>query len=287
MRKKLLFLGLSFALLGGVVLFEYMQFYDSKLHVIFCDVGQGDAILIKTPENKYILVDSGPDRRVLDCLSRHMPFWQRNIELMLLTHPHADHFFGMFFLFERFHIKAFATENLDNKVASYQEFLRLIEEKQIPKRTVFAGDKLLLGDLILTIVAPSEDYLTQTSPGGMIGESKEFASLITHVQYGNFDVLLTGDSQANGLKNGFANVSEQIDVLQSPHHGSATGLDTDVLQAIHPSLAVVSVGAQNRYGHPSPKTLDLLQAQKIPFLRTDQAGDVEIISDGSSWNVKQ
>ena len=285
MRKIVFFIGLILLLLGGVGVFQYIVFDDSKLHVIFCDVGQGDAILIKTPSNKYILVDAGPDRSVLNCLSRHMPFWQRTIDLMLLTHPHADHFFGMFFLLQRYTFDAFATEDLNNKVASYQEFLRQLAEKQVPKKTVFAGDEWQLGNVNLTIVAPSHDYLTQTSPGGMIGESKEFASLITHVHYGTFDLLLTGDSQANGLKNGVANVSEQIDVLQSPHHGSGTGLDADVLQSIQPSLAVISVGAQNRYGHPSPKTLDLFHTQNIPFLRTDQDGDVEIVSDGNTWSV--
>src|SRR6266496_901047 len=102
--KYLVLICLTVIALASLLTYQYFTFNDGKLHLIFCDVGQGDAILIKTPSDKYILIDGGPDRAVVDCLSRHMPFWKRNIDLMLLTHPHADHFFGMFYILERYNV---------------------------------------------------------------------------------------------------------------------------------------------------------------------------------------
>ncbi|MGH7203287.1 MAG: ComEC/Rec2 family competence protein [Candidatus Levyibacteriota bacterium] len=271
---------------AGVAGYQYSHFHDGKLHVIFCDVGQGDAILIVTPTNKHILNDGGPDQKVMDCLARHMPFWENSIDLMILTHPHADHFFGMFEVLQKYQVKAFATEDLMNKTRGYEEFLKLLSQKQVPQRRVYAGDKWRVGQVSLHIVGPTEEYLSQTSPGGTIGESKEFASVITEISYGSFNVLLTGDSQASGLDNALNNINSNLIVLQSPHHGSTTGLNASVLQALAPQVAVISVGAHNKYGHPSPQTLDLYKTYGIPYHRTDQEGDVEIVSDGKSWQIK-
>ncbi len=271
-------------LFGAVVVYQFLYFNDGKLHVVFCNVGQGDGILIKTPSNKYILIDGGPDRGVTTCLGRHMPFWNRKIDLVVLTHPHADHFFGIFYVLERYSVGTFATEDLKNKTTSYEELLRLVEKKKILQKRVLAGDKWRVGEVTVSIIGPTKEYLQQTSPGGTIGESREFASLITLVQYSEVDVLLTGDSQAQGLKEAIKDLSEAIDILQAPHHGSGTGLDAGLLKKLRPNLAVISVG-QNNYGHPNKKILDLFKVHDVTVLQTDQVGDVEIVSDGNKWSV--
>ncbi|MGI8419552.1 MAG: ComEC/Rec2 family competence protein [Candidatus Levyibacteriota bacterium] len=286
MKKLVLIILVTIIALVSVSVYEYFHFYDGKLHVIFCNVGQGDAILIVTPTNKHILNDGGPDQKVMDCLSRHMPFWEQRIDLMILTHPHADHFFGMFDVLRKYQVKAFATEDLLNKTQGYQELLKRLAQKQVPQVRVFAGDSWHVGQVRLQVVGPTEAYLNQTSPGGTIGESKEFASVITEVSYGSFSALLTGDSQASGLDNVLNNINTNLTVLQSPHHGSATGLNAAVLQSLAPRVAVISVGAHNRYGHPSPQILDLYKSFDIPYHRTDQEGDVEIVSDGNTWKIK-
>jgi competence protein ComEC len=286
MKKYVVIIGCIGLLLAAIAGYQYFHFHDGKLHVIFCDVGQGDAILIVTPNNKYILNDAGPDQKAMDCLARHMPFWEQTIDLMILTHPHADHFFGMFDILQKYQVKAFATEDLTNKTRGYQEFLKLLAQKHVPQRHVSVDDSWQVGNVHLDVVGPSEAYLNQTSPGGTIGESKEFASVITEVSYGSFRVLLTGDSQASGLDSSLNNINGNLTILQSPHHGFATGLNASVLQALSPQMAVISVGAHNKYGHPSPQTLDLYKTYEIPFHRTDQEGDVEIISDGKKWQVK-
>lgn len=286
--KKIIVISIAIMVLFcGLVLYQFVLFNDHKLHLIFCDVGQGDAILIRTPNGKYILVDGGPDRKILDCLARHMPFWKREIDLIILTHPHADHFFGMFYVLERYSVKAFATEQLENKTTAYREALKGFAKKGVAVQYVLAGDGWDLGQVRMTVAGPTQDFIDQTSPGGTIGESKEFASIILHIKHGDFDALLTGDSQVEGLKEALPYLSGSIDVLQSPHHGSGFGLDETLLQSIAPAIAVVSVGAQNRYNHPHPKILKMYKDEQVPVLRTDLTGDVEIVSDGIAWEVRK
>src|SRR4051812_44999369 len=102
MKNSILFTFVGLVLVIVLAVFEAGKFNDGKLHVIFCNVGQGDAIFIRTPNGKNMLIDGGPDRSVLNCLAKHMPFWERRIDLMLLTHPHADHFMGMYYVLDRY-----------------------------------------------------------------------------------------------------------------------------------------------------------------------------------------
>lgn len=285
--KKFVLFGLCLLIsLAAFTVWQYIRFNDGKLHVIFCDIGQGDAVVIKTPNNKYILYDGGPDRLVLQCLADAMPFWHRKVDMVILSHPHADHFFGMFYVLERYDVGLFATEDLVNETKAYQELIRQIDKKKIRKTFVSAGDAWEVGGVRVDVVGPSEVYLQKTSPGGKIGESKEFASLVLQLQYDSFSTLLTGDSQVQGLEDAADQVQGEIDVFHVPHHGSKSGLDEKMLFTLKPSLAVVSVGAENRYNHPHPQIMELLQSQQIKTLRTDQMGDIEIVSNGHTWEVR-
>jgi len=278
---------LAILLLAMLFIYQFQKFHDGKLHVFFCNVGQGDAILTRTPNQKYILVDGGPDKSVLDCLSAHMPFWQRKIDLVILTHPHSDHISGLYYVLQRYTVNAFATEDLKNDTAGFKELVRMIAEKKIPEHFVFTGDRWHIGDVTITIEGPTVDYLKQTSPGGLIGERQEFASVITNISYGSFDALLTGDSQVSGLTQAAAYLGTSVAVLQTPHHGSATGLDENVLSLLQPKLAVISVGLHNRYGHPTTRALNFLRDGGTKIFRTDKDGTVEVVSDGSAWEIIQ
>lgn len=287
--KKIFLIG-SFLLflLGAILIYQNITYNDKKLHIVFCDVGQGDAIFIRTSGGSDILIDGGPDDAVLNCLGKHMPLWDRDLELVILTHPHSDHFTGLFSVLKNYKVKAFATEDLDNKTLGFGEFMKMIKNQAIPTRFVFAGDKFKLKDgVIVEIVGPTQEFLDQTSPGGTIGESSEFGSVLTKVKYGKFAALLTGDSQASELSEVLSLSKDVINlsILQVPHHGSRFGLTSEILDALSPDLAVISVGKNNRYGHPAPFILDLLKSANIKALRTDQNGEIEIISDGNSWKV--
>lgn len=274
----------SAVFLVGMFLYQRAKFFDGKLHVVFCNVGQGDGIFIRTPYATDILIDAGGNDSILRCLSSHMPFWDRSIELAILTHPHLDHFAGFIDVIKRYSVKQFATEKLDNKTSSYNTLQELIVRKNIKQTFVYGGDKFRMPDgVVFSIAGPSQFFLQQTSPGGTIGESAEFASLVTNVTYGSFSVLFTGDSQVDGLRE-IRGVGE-IDILQVPHHGSKTGLDDNVIDQLSPSVAVISVG-KNKYGHPTAEVLHLLQSNGIKVLRTDQQGDIAIVSDGKNWSIR-
>lgn len=270
------------------LIYQNIIFVDHKLHVTFCDVGQGDAIFIRTPQGSDILVDGGPDNSVLNCLSKRMPFWDRTIELVILTHPHADHLNGLISVAKNYKIVSFATENLSNTTQGFSLLVDLIKKEGVRIRHVYANDKFKLRDgVVLEIVGPTKEFLGFTSPQGLIGESSEFGSLLTLVKYEKFSVLLTGDSQAEELSEAVRTslFAKGISVLQVPHHGSRTGLTSEILDILNPKLAVISVG-KNSYGHPTAFILDLLKTLNIKTLRTDLDGEVEVVSDGNTFKVQ-
>lgn len=287
--KKTAFI-ICFILLSAIGLFFYqcLKFNDGLLHVIFCDVGQGDAVLIRTPDGSIMLYDGGPDYRVLDCLRDYTPLWKRSIDLMILSHPHADHLIGLTSVLKRYRVHTFKTENLRNDTAMFTGFIDLLKKQKTAAGFLLAGDSIMTADgLRILILGPSNDYLLKTSPGGMIGESKEFASLVLLLSYKDFDVLLTGDSQAEGLTDAGVGrgILPSLDVLQVPHHGSKTGLNRQHLSFLNPKLAVVSVG-KNNYGHPNKTILQMLLKQGTRVVRTDMNGSIEIVSDGKKWWVR-
>lgn len=260
MKKIFIIVSVSLLILGGIVFYQKAKFEDGKLHLVFCNVGQGDAIFIRSPEGLDILVDGGPDDSILSCLSNNMPFWDRSIELMILTHPHADHLNGLTSVIKRYSVMQFATEKLSNDTAMFREFMNLINRKKISLQYVYSRDKFSLTDgTKITFLGPSSEFLERSSPGGIIGETNEFASLVTLFNYGRFRALLTGDSQAFSLEE-FIGGQDPVDVLQVPHHGSKTGLNEQILNQLNPKLAVISVG-KNKYGHPTQEMLGLLGNQ--------------------------
>lgn len=290
MKKYLLILSVLVVLLGSILIYQNITYNDKRLHIVACDVGQGDAIFIRTPSGSDILVDAGPDDKVLSCLARHMPFWDRDLELVILTHPHGDHFTGFFSVLKTYKVKVFATEDLENKTLGFGELMKMIKNQAISTRFVFAGDKFKLKDgIVLDIVGPTREFLRTTSPRGTIGESIEFASVETLVSFGKFSALLTGDSQVSELGEilPFAQDEIPLSILQVPHHGSKTSLNSEILDILNPSLAIISVGKKNSYGHPSEEILKILKDKDIKLLRTDRDGEIEIISDGISWGVKK
>ena len=287
--------------LGGIFIYQYSRFNDGKFHVVFCDVGQGDAIFIRTPKGSDVLIDGGPDDSVLSCLSSNMPFWDRDLELVILTHPHADHLNGLISVLGHYKVDLFATEMIKNNTGGFSRLMEKIKDENIKIRYVYAGDRFVFKDgVVLKIAGPSKEFIKKTSPGGVIGERKEFASVVSFIKYKGFEVLLTGDSQATELKDSLRLVSlaqGKISILQVPHHGSKTGLTSEILDSIKPELAVISVG-KNNYGHPAASILKILgegdinppakaslKAMRAGILRTDRDGEIEIVSDGESWGV--
>jgi competence protein ComEC len=286
------FLSIFLLLLIGFSIFcffENQKSADGRLHVVFCNVGQGDGIYIKTPNGADILLDGGPDDSMLSCMQRHMPLWNRDVELMLLSHPHFDHFGGFIDVLKRYSVLQLGNEKLSNMSTSYAAFTTMVSTQHIPTRSEFAKDTMKFADgTVFTILGPSKNLLTLSSPTGEITGATEQVTLVLQLTYGSFDVLLTGDSQVNGMEEAIAQIDKKstIEVLKVPHHGSKTGLSDAILQELKPALAVISVGTHNKYGHPAPYILKLLQKHNIKTLRTDKNGDIEVVSDGKRWWIR-
>jgi competence protein ComEC len=288
MKKYIVFSVVSIILLVGYSAWQFSLYHDSKLHVFFCDVGQGDSILIQTPSGKTILVDGGPTDAVLSCLSAHLPFWKRSIDLMILSHPHLDHFAGFMSVLQRYEVGQFVAEDVSNNTQGYQELLDSLAQKNIPVARVLASDKFVLPDgLQLNVIGPTASFIKNTSPTGLVGETKEFASIILDLAYKQTHIVLTGDSQERELLSALSLISSTNIVLQAPHHGSATGLTKNVLEKKHVLAAAISVGAKNRYGHPALSTLIALSKAHIPMYRTDLNGTIEFISNGTTIEVNR
>lgn len=287
--KKSIFIGFaSFIVLVGIFLYQSVSIDKEKLKIVFCNVGQGDAIFIRSPKGQDILIDSGPNNLVINCISDHMPFWDKTIELAILTHPHQDHLNGFLDVLKNYKVLSFATLDLKNDTSSFKAMLESLKEEKMNIRYVYEGDRFIFKDaLSISIVGPSREFLAKTSPRGSIRERNEFANVESLVKYKNFSALLTGDSQKAELKEAFDKYQfKNLSLLQVPHHGSKTGLTEEFLNQANPKLAVISVGKKNKYGHPARETIELFKNKGIKILRTDQDGQIKIATDGLSWAVE-
>jgi len=283
MKRYLSLVLLSLFFLGGIFFYQSAKINDGKLHLIVCDVGQGDAIYLKTPSGKDILVDGGPNDSVLNCLNNNMPFWDRTLDLVVLTHPDADHISGLVSVLERYTVLHFVTSETSKSTGIYKKFLQQLQKNNLALKYVYSKDKIDFTDGVVSeVIWPTVEVINSSKP---INESKvnEF-SVIQVITFGNFKALLTGDAGAI-VEDQIAKDAGDIDILKVPHHGSKTAMTDYFLSATKPELAVISVGAKNSYGHPTQITLGLLENHNAKILRTDKNGEVEITTDGKNYWV--
>lgn len=284
MKKAIAAVGLALFLLFTIFIYQYFSFNDGRLHVIVCDVGQGDAVFIRTPKGSDILIDGGPNDRVLDCLASNMPFWDRDIEAIILTHPHADHLTGLISVLERYQVKSFNTEKVPSSSDISKLLTAKLAEENLNANYLYVGDRFWEGDeLELVTKWPSLEAISRVDQSNSnLNFDLNGFSVVNLLRYKKFKMLFTGDAgQAVGdaIDEGVG----EVDVLKVPHHGSKTGMTSEFLVLIDPSLAVISVGEKNRYGHPAQFSLDLLNKIGAKTLRTDQDGEIHIVTDGEMF----
>jgi len=246
--------------------FTVIAFWPSqRLTFIACPVGEGDALLL-TKGFTQVLIDGGPDNKVLDCLSQNIPFYDRTIELMINTHPDKDHVAGLVEVLKRFQVKQILADKFDIESNIAKQFYSLITENQVSLYSPKKGEKIKLDGLEFATLWPDTRVLGVTS-----GQSKtNQASLVFHLRYNDFDAVLTGDITEKEEKEIVSDYQfEGIEVLKVPHHGSKYSSSNDFLQAVKPQIAIISVG-KNQWGHPTQEVLDRLQQIGAKILRTDQ-----------------
>jgi competence protein ComEC len=265
---------------------------DGKLHIFFCNVGQGDATYVRFPDGRDMLVDGGPNDSVLQCLGRHMPFWDRNIDIVVNSHPQKDHLAGLISVLNRYTVEYVVRSDLASSSDVYAQFTDAITTHHVPVRLVTRGEKISIGSASISIIWPSESQIALMRPGtGVLGASTDTnlndGSLVFFLRYGSFDVLFPGDadSHVEGQYTGEQLADDHVEVLKVPHHGSKTGMTQGFVDWLKPAISVISVG-KNSYGHPSAEAITMLQMIDSKILRTDQVGDIEIVSDGKRWEIR-
>jgi competence protein ComEC len=272
---------------------------DGNLHIVFCAVGQGDAAYIRFADGRDMLIDGGPDNKVIDCLGRHMPFWDRSLDLVVLTHPQKDHMQGLIEVVKRFRVGRFARSDVAHTSEGYAKLQEAIQSRGVAVKFVEQGEQVNIGEARISVLWPSGEQLARADSsnlaveegtinvlGAAVGDLNDF-SVVFHLRYGTFDAIFTGDAdtRVEGSYRGVPLAPDPIEVLKVPHHGSRTGMSEAYLDWISPRLAVISVG-KNNYGHPAPEILSMLSARSILTRRTDAAGDVEVVTDGQGWSVE-
>nr|WP_303652836.1 ComEC/Rec2 family competence protein [Paludisphaera mucosa] len=247
------------------------------LTVDVLDVGQGDSILIRSPEGKTALIDAGPTRDgAVQALKKK---GITAIDLVVVTHHHLDHHGGMDAVIREFHPKYFLATDSSHTTQSWLRLLQTVKSENVTSVLPTAKPRRIeLGSATLTVFPqPPEDP-----------KSENDNSVGVRLQYGGFSMILTGDSEPpsrNWWLENCPDLLRDCSVLKLAHHGSHNGTDAPWLDMLKPELAVVSLGAGNSYGHPHSETLELLKRDRIPLVRTDEWGTISLVSDGSTWNL--
>ena len=301
MKKTWLLLFIFLILILVLIWYSVIAYTDSKFRIIACDVGQGDSFLI-TYKSFQILVDGGPNNKVLGCLSDNMPFWDRTVDVVVLSHPQKDHFGGLIEVFKDYEVKYFLTSPLEVSSHEWSVLKDLVGGSGVKVLNPVSGNKYRFGLIYLDILHPSEKYLLTNFKDYIIGNGKDVLggytskkdpnefSLVLILSFKDFDALFTGDIGPK-LSDEIASRllisdKQRVEYIKIPHHGSKNGLSKALLDAIDPEIAVISVGKGNSYGHPHKEILELLDSYGVRVFRTDEMGDVVLESDGESYWLK-
>lgn len=293
MKKSWYVLGL----LLGMGILAILQMPDGRTRIIACDVGQGDAILIIKGSNQVLIDGGSSGERALSCLSRHLPYWDRKIELIVLTNTDFDHMNGLSSVVERYQVMQFVTADGAHESQALARMREALAEAEVLVVAVEQGDMMIVGSgeageqLVMEVLWPPQveeqyvavlgDQLSEDERKQILGESAKRGdlnerSVVLMLSELGYRALLMADSgfqtEKELLKSG---VLPQIDYLKVGHHGSKYASGLEFLQTTTPSIAVISVG-KNRYGHPTKETLGRLEEVGAKIKRTDEEGDVVI-----------
>ena len=305
MKKTLLFL-----LILCLIFIYLIQKPDQNYHLIACDVGQGDATLL-IKGSTQVLIDGGPSEKVLACLEEFLPFWDRKIELVVLSHPQKDHFGGLKSVTERYQIGTFVLPKESGEDRDFWEFRKAVLAEKAPIFSPKNQDQIKISQISLTFFRPGiskassvwaqeGENLARQVLGLEENKFKDLArdyngtedlnqiSQVVSATFGSLKILVTGDI---GFPEELSLVHQgligDIDILKVAHHGSKFSSSADFLAVAKPEIALISSGKNNRYGHPAAETLERLDHSRTHIFRTDQSGSIHLVSDGVKIWQKQ
>jgi len=255
---------------------------ETLARAFFLDVGQGDATLFNLPDSTQVLVDAGPDKKIVEQLNETMPPMDRKIEFVFLTHPDSDHIGGLEYVLDSYKIGGIYVSGKDSSSNIYQRLAQKISQKNIPETEVRKGEQVKLADFYaMDVFSPPAGSLESTSTND--------SSLVMKLDAPSSGIMLLGDAETK-VQNRV--VGEQLksnlksDVIKISHHGSANGISEKMFSATGAKDAVISVGKNNRYGHPAQATIDVLVGFGMKIFRTDELGAIEFDLKNSGWAAK-
>jgi competence protein ComEC len=278
LKRSMKWLIIPLAIIAAMVSFTAAAMPDDDLHVSFLDVGEGDAILVQKG-NKQILIDGGPSPQEITLqLSKHMAFWDRTIDLVILTHPHQDHLGGLVEVLKRYRVGAVLCPDMDYESPFYNEFLKCLSEKEIKSTTAIAGHQVNMADgVVIKVLNPPENPLTDTE------SDIDNGSMVLLLEDGEVSFLLAGDIMRDTEREFIRERAEIAGtILKVAHHGSDTSSIAEFLAVVNPQIAVISCGADNKFGFPKEEVIKRLgeKVGKENILRTDIDGTIDFITDG-------
>jgi competence protein ComEC len=287
-RRWLLIAGLCSANLG--IWISTLDQGKRMLQVTFLDVGSGDAIFIRSPRGKTILIDGGKKSPYEDCGERVLvPFLRSSgfhrIDTMVLSHPHADHLGGFLAVMREFDVGQVLESGIRAPSSLYREYETALETRGIPRRVIRAGESLSgFEPLSIRFLHPVTGFVTAE---GQTPYGINNGSVVMRLEYGRVSFLFMGDAESRVEESLLTQEQPlEADVIKISHQGSRTGTSERWLGAVRPSLAVISVGRGNPFHHPDQEVIDRLEHRGIDMRRTDRHGAVMIKTDGKTIRVR-
>ncbi len=281
--RSFLFGSVLVLLFSGIgVLASGFSLDQTHVLITVLDVGQGDAILLRLPHSQEVLIDGGPDASVHEKLGKHLPFLDRSIDMVILTHPDGDHITGLVDVIKNYRVDRILTPSVFRDTPAYHAFHDIATKRHIPIIAARPGQvfEFASGIQLRILASGDQDDLDRGMP---LNDSSIVAKMVYH----DFDALFMGDASS---------VIEQevisayptfaVDVLKVGHHGSRFSTSKAFLESIKPSIALISVGKDNAYGHPHREALKRLEEAKVRTVRTDERGDLTIRTDGKTFDLR-
>lgn len=285
-RKALLVLAITLCGLN-IVLWQdvFMLASPQYLNINVFDVGQGDSIFIKTPSMRHILIDGGISSKVLGKLQSQLPFWQKSLDVVVLTHPDADHLNGLLDVLKRYKVNYIVWTGMVRDGPAYEKWLELLEIQKRQGSIIVnakSGLQIKNGSIVIDALHPLEDLT-----GKFVGKQDNDTGVVLRLAYGKKSFLFTADISIEAEKQMVAKKAPlDSDVLKVAHHGSKYSSSEEFLRSVTPEIAVISVGKDNSYGHPTHEVLQKLSEFGITTFRTDMNGDIKMLSDGENINIQ-
>jgi len=280
-KSQVFILSIFLLIILNFCTWKFIFSLDNRLKVIFFDVGQGDSAFIQTPLGNQILIDGGPDDKILEKLAKEIPFWDRDIDLVILSHPEKDHLTGLLYVLKRYEVDNILWNGVFRETREFGQWQESIKEEKANVFIAKAGKTVKAGESKIFILYPFK------SMEGQKLENSNDSSIICRLVFKNISFLFSGDATEKTELKLVKNGSDiKSGVLKIGHHGSKTSSSGTFLTKVSPFLAVISVGKGNKYGHPAKEVLQRLSNFGIKVLRTDRNGDIKIFTNGNNLKIQ-